>query len=396
MQLSEVAFRGYKAFPGGNGGDVLLQKLTLAPLTLVFGKNNSGKSVVVRLPRLLLGALAGNEDLLPLEVRGIKYGGRFVDIIHGGEFFGRPTFEIRATHGGEMLDVSATLYSSGALAADEPPELWAYRIRSPEEFEISPEAGTVDPGFRGLLPSEARWDRWRTAASAELDRMVHLGPTRATIQPSYVEERPSQLEIDGGQAAQWLRADAALADAVGMWFEEHMDGWRLSLTRSNESFSLFVRKSESMTANLARAGEGLQQVFPVVVHQLQRQRSVTGGFLDVVEQPEIHLHAAAQAPLADLFIDTALTRRGTVLVETHSQPLLLRVQRRVAEGMIPHDLVALYYVDVNDEGSMLRRVGLSPDGEVDWWPEGVFEEDFQEVAAIRRAQRRRIGLGKAG
>ncbi len=394
MQLDEVAFRGYKAFPGGNGEGERMQRLTLAPLTLVFGKNNSGKSVVVRLPRLLLGALAGDdEELLPLEVRGIKYGGRFVDLIHGGDFFGRPAFKVRATHDGERLDFAATLYSSSALAADEPPELWAYRMSSPEQLELIDQEGS---SFRGLLPTDARWDRWRHAASAALDRMIHLGPTRATIQPSYVEERPAKLAIDGQQAPQWLRADAALADAAGVWFEEHMEGWRLSLSRSNESFTLRVKKSESMKANLARAGEGLQQVLPVVVHQLQRQRSATSGFLDVVEQPEIHLHAAAQAPLADLFIDTALTGRGTVLVETHSQPLLLRVQRRIAEGRISPDRVALYFVDVTSKGSILRRIGLSPDGEVEWWPEGVFEEDFQEVAAIRRAQRRREGLGRAG
>ncbi len=134
-----------------------------------------------------------------------------------------------------------------------------------------------------------------------------------------------------------------------------------------------------MATNLAQAGEGLQQVLPVVLHQLWRQRPGMGTFLDVVEQPELHLHAAAQAPLADLFIDTALQGRGSVLVETHSEPILLRLQRRVAEGSLPHDRVALYFVDVTEEGSQLRPVGLHPNGEVDWWPAGVFEEDFHEL-----------------
>ena len=168
-----------------------------------------------------------------------------------------------------------------------------------------------------------------------------------------------------------------------------MDGWRLLVSRSNESFTLRIRKSQAMTTNLARAGEGLQQVLPVVLHQLWRQQQDHGSFLDVVEQPELHLHDAAQAPLADLFIDTALQRQGQVLVETHSEPLLLRVQRRVAEGRISCDDIALYFVSTGEAGSELRRIGLNTDGEVDWWPEGVFEEDFQEVAALRRAQRKR-------
>jgi AAA ATPase domain/Protein of unknown function (DUF3696) len=391
VQIHEVAFRGYKAFPGGDDDE--LQKLSLAPLTLVFGKNNSGKSVVARLPRLLLGGLAcTDERILPLKVRDISYGGKFVDLIHGGDFFGRPTLAVKAKLGDELLDVSATLFTSGALAvaADEPPRIWAYRMFSPEQIEASVE----DPPkwrFRGLLPEGARWDRWREAASSLLDRMIHLGPTRAAIQSNYEDEQPEKMGFNGSQAPQWLRADTALAEAVGAWFAEHMEGWRLSLSRGTESFSLRVAKNKSMASNLARAGEGLQQVLPVIVHQILRQQSSNGSFLDVVEQPEIHLHAAAQAPLADLFIDTALTGKGTVLVETHSEPLLLRVQRRVAEGTLPYDQVALYFVDVTDQGSRLLRVQMNPNGEVDWWPEGVFEEDFREVAAIRRAQRRRSG-----
>jgi hypothetical protein len=399
VKLNEVAFRGYKAFPGWNSDDGLLQRLRLAPLTLVFGKNNSGKSVVVRLPRLLLGGLAcDDERLLPLEVRGLRYGGKFIDIIHGGDFFGRPTFAVNASLGEEVLDLTATLYSPGALAADEPPHVWAYQMRSPEQLEISPAAGREGTGqrLRGLLPGDARWDSWRVAASTVLDEMIHLGPTRAPTQPSYVDEQPERLGFDGRQAPQWLRTDAALADAVGRWFQEYMNGWRVSVSRSNETFSLRVAKSKAMAANLARAGEGLQQVLPVVVHQCLRQRSSTGPFLDVVEHPDLYLHAAAQAPLADLFIDTALAGRGTVLIETHSEPLLLRVQRRVAEGVLAPDRVAVYFVWVTEEGSLLRRVKLNQDGEVDWWPEGVFEEDFQEVARIRRAQRRRTRLARRG
>lgn len=393
LQLNEITFRGYKSFPGGDREDAVLQRLSLAPLTLIFGKNNSGKSAVVRLPRLLLGGLAcGDERMLPLEVRGQKYGGRFIDIVHGGAFFRRPTFGIRARRDGETLDLSATLYSSGALAADKPPQMWSYTMRKPEEIGLSaPTVGQADRmSFRGLLPADSRWDVWRDAASSLLDEAIHLGPMRAAIKPSYVEEQPEMLGLEGHQAPQWLRADAELMDAVGLWFEEHMDGWRLSLSQGNESFSLRVGMSRSMATNLAQAGEGLQQVLPVVVHQfLRKLRPGTGTFLDVVEQPELHLHAAAQAPLADLFIETALQGRGSMLVETHSKPILLRVQRRIAEGVLPHESVALYFVDVTAAGSQLRPVGLHPSGEADWWPEGVFEEDFHEVAAMSRAQRRR-------
>jgi hypothetical protein len=391
MKLIEVGFQGYKAY-SGEGTDTQVQCLKLAPLTFVFGKNNSGKSAAVRLPRLLLGGLECDDArVLPIEVRGLRYGSSFLDIVHGGAFFRRPVFRILAEHEGKLLDFTVTLFSRSALAADEPPRVWSYHMRDPELISITgpPKDGGIDPNFTGLLPPKPQWDYWRKAARAMLDEMVHLGPTREAVTPTYPNEQFEGFDLRGSHAPQLLRLDGALADEVGAWYAKHMDGWRLSLKRDSDSFSLRLSRSSTLSTNLAQGGEGLQQVLPVVVHQLWRKRNDSGPFLDVVEQPELHLHAAAQAPLADLFIDTALKGRGQTLVETNSEPILLRVQRRVAEGSLRPDQIALYFVEMTDEGSQLRSVGLNPDGEVDWWPQGVFEEDFDEVAAIRRAQRAR-------
>ncbi len=75
-----------------------------------------------------------------------------------------------------------------------------------------------------------------------------------------------------------------------------------------------------------------------------------------------------------------------MVVETHSESVVLRIRRRIAEGLSP-DKVALVYVEDAGEGSRLRPIPVRPDGEVEWWPEGVFSEAFVEVKAIRRAQR---------
>ncbi|MEF8751527.1 MAG: hypothetical protein V5A91_05545 [Candidatus Accumulibacter necessarius] len=394
MKLIEIGFKGYKAY---NGNDAPLQCLRLAPLTLVFGKNNSGKSALVRLPRLLLGGMECNDDrVLPIEVRGLSYGSRFLDMIHGGDFFGRTSFRVLAEDQGRTLDFEVTLYSRDAFAADEPPRVWSYAMKAPETISIDDPTvpGRLQTKFKGLLPPESRYDVWRKAAGAALGSMVYLGPTREPVALVYANDQTTALGLRGTAAPQLLRMNGILADRVGSWYARHMDGWRLSLKRDGDSFSLQIVRGGKLSANLAQGGEGLQQVLPVVAHQLWRQLVDSGPFLDVVEQPELHLHAAAQAPLADLFIDTALQGRGEVIVETHSEPLLLRTQRRIAEGKLRPDQLALYFVEMTDTGSQLRAVQVSPDGELDWWPAGVFEEDFSEVAAIRRAQRTH-GLGEA-
>jgi hypothetical protein len=395
MKINKIEFQGYKAF-NGDSVDTRYQSLKLAPLTLVFGKNNSGKSAVVRLPRLLLGGMECNDGrVLPIEVRGLNYGSGFLDIVHGGDFFRRPTFRILAEHLGETLDFTVTLYSRGALAADEPPLVWSYEMCAPKTISIpSPAVNSVtNEYFRGLFPPEQLWDVWRKRGEKVLDEMVHVGPTRAPVISVYPNEQFIGLDLRGSQAPQLLRMDGPLADKVGSWYAKHMDGWRLSVKRDSDSFTLRLSRSSTLSTNLAQGGEGLQQVLPVVVHQLWRQQDDSGTFLDVVEQPELHLHAAAQAPLADLFIDTALQGRGQLLVETHSLPILLRTQLRVAEGKLRPDQVALYFVEMIDSGSQLRPIALDEKGEVEWWPPGVFEEDFSEVAAIRRAQRNRTISG---
>jgi hypothetical protein len=388
LEIREIAFLSYKPYGGPNVSE--LQRLKLAPLTLVFGKNNSGKSAAVRLPRLLLGGIErADGQLLQLDVRGLRYGQGFFDLVYGGAFFERPTFQVVAEFKGQRLDFMTTLFSPSALAADQPPQVWSYEMRAPRAISLSgpPKEGDLQLRFTGLLPPQAEWNAWREAARDALEAMVHIGPTRPQIAASYANEQVAGFGPHGLEAPQLLRINSALADEVSRWYETFMDGARLSLKRDSDSFSLRIGRSKSLSSNLAQGGEGLQQVLPVVVHQFLRQRHDRGPFLDVVEQPELHLHAAAQAPLADLFIDTALQGRGQMLVETNSEPILLRVQRRVAEGRLRPDQLAIYYVETVEDGSRLRPVDVNAEGELEWWPAGVFEEDFREVVAIRRAQR---------
>lgn len=389
MKFIEIGFAGYKAYNRDNSS-VQFQLLKFAPLILVFGKNNSGKSVAVRLPRLLLGGLECNDNrVLPINVRNLSYGSNFLDLVHGGDFFGRPAFRLLAEHEGNTLNFTVTLFSEGVLTADEPPRIWSYEMLEPKIISIENLTKTdgIDIKFKGLLPPGSEWDVWRKAAGAVLDEMVHLGPTREAVLPNYTNEQFTDFGLRGSGVPHLLRLDSRLAEDVGEWYAKHMEGWRLSLKRDTESFSLRLSRGKTLSTNLAQGGEGLQQVLPVVAHQLWRQRKNSGPFLDVVEQPELHLHAAAQAPIADLFINTALQGRGQMLVETNSEPILLRIQRRVAEGILRPDQVAIYFVEMTETGSQLRQIGINHDGEVDWWPQGVFEEDFDEVAAIRRAQR---------
>lgn len=397
MKIKHIKFHGYKGFPPEKDGGAQAQSLVIEPLTLILGKNNSGKSAVARLPRLMLGGLASEEGrAFPTEVRGLKYGNNFIDLVYDTAFYNMPCFGLLAEGGGgELLDFNIKLYIQGLFSAEDAPKVWEYQMDSPESLRVGKPSSVKDLGdrmaFKGMLPAISNFDAWRGAASALLDQMVHIGPIRERVATSYENEPFPAFGWRGEGVPQLLRQDDQLLEDVSAWYVENMGGWRLSLQRQNDTFSVRLNRSGSNTAvNLAQGGEGLQQVLPIVAHQLWRVRS-REYFLDIVEQPELHLHAAAQAPLADLYINSAVKGVGRVIVETNSEALLLRVQRRVAEGVIPSDMVAIYFVDTNEAGGLLRRINTDANGDLEWWPEGVFDENFREVAAIRRAQRHKGG-----
>ena len=119
------------------------------------------------------------------------------------------------------------------------------------------------------------------------------------------------------------------------------------------------------------------------------------GSVLLLEQPEIHLHPRVQAGLADVLIDAVKTRGIQVIVESHSEHLLRRLQRNIAEEKVSSQETALYFCEIEAGVSRLTELQVDMYGNIENWPDGFFGDEFEEIAAMQKAiLRRRGGLAK--
>lgn len=148
--------------------------------------------------------------------------------------------------------------------------------------------------------------------------------------------------------------------------------------------------------DLPDVGFGVSQVLPVVVQSFY----APPGSILFIEQPELHLHPSAQSNLADLFIDVLASRqdgapRGVqLIVETHSEHFLNRLQRRIAEADPTKPIetadVACYFARTTGTESTLEALQMDLFGNIQNWPPNFFGDSMGDLMAMQKAAAERI------
>ena len=172
------------------------------------------------------------------------------------------------------------------------------------------------------------------------------------------------------------------------WFDQFEIPYNLEVMKLGEAslagehitIALTDKRTDTQVT-LADVGYGINQLLPVIIEGVASRE----GSILCVEQPEIHLHPRLQANIADLMIDTIADerdKRKQWIVETHSELLILRLQRRIREGKIKPEDISVLYVDPNDdsvEGSAIKVLRLGDDSYFkDLWPDGFFDDALTE------------------
>ena len=181
--------------------------------------------------------------------------------------------------------------------------------------------------------------------------------------------------------------DGKLGPAVLAWLKRMGLAERFNAEMiSKVGYQLSVRpKGVQEDLDLTSLGVGVSQVLPTIVMALLAPEDSVLIF----EQPEVHLHPKVQSVLGDFFL--GIVRCGKqCIVETHSEYLIHRIRRRIAESAESNDekilkQLGIYFVELQDGVSQFRSVETNEYGAIEDWPVDFFDEAEKESSMLVRA-----------
>jgi len=391
--IKRISFGNYRIFKNE-------QELEFKRVTVIFGKNNAGKSAVLKLPALIRSALScKSQEVFDSSFMDLDFLEDMKGIIYGRA--NKAAHIVMSDNLNHELDFS--FFVDDTKETKSKLDSWGYRedgVSAGVELGIDEEYHDItsnDPVhgliFNGLKPKNS------IPGLSNIDcvdsfkyKVDYIGSYRSLPEPYFLQSSLSDCSgVDGLKNYNHLVADAKtikkpLLKKVSKWYEDNFDGWSVNVNLNRApTYSVELRHG-TITSNIVDTGVGIGQSMPIVIRSCRKCEEPT---MIILEEPETHLHPAAHGALSQLIAENACEDQNKMfLIETHSINFIMRLRRMIAEGLLSVDDVALYYVDFDKDtaSSSLRSISIKDDGSVEWWPKGVFEETLQEAIAIRKAQ----------
>jgi predicted ATPase len=441
MRIAKLHLTNYRAFRDAS--------IPFAPITVFVGPNNAGKSSVLSVIRLLSQTLRSIDPQTTMLLEGF---GVYRDIVYGNEnrreikikldlegeerkggielSYGyraqRREVVLRGFRGYELLtsesQEESTFIRTEYSEASGNQLIREFRGFTTEDIDkIKAPFYHFVPTLSFLILERIRRSQAKRGIKADspssvvfskqiqgfarflrefrflFGSMQYLGPFREAPQRIYPfsGERPSRLTASGAEASDVLTADYFRRGKLKRELTRSVKDW---LIRANIASDLVVdavsdrhyvielkHPATGEFSNIADVGFGASQILPVLVAGY----NLDPGTIFMVEQPELHLHPRSQSELGDFLLDL-YKKNVQCIVETHSENLIMRLQRKVAEGEISPKDVAVSYIDAREEGKVVVPLPFDENGIFTTsWPNGFFEDRMHEALELARAPLRR-------
>lgn len=224
-----------------------------------------------------------------------------------------------------------------------------------------------------------------SALEQTLESFFPMGPFRRPPERWYIFRGTSPQDVGyrGDLLPDLLFRHRGFVKEANEWLKRLDIGYELAVNsvgaNSGDLFEVRLedtRRKEPVSVALPDVGFGISQLLPFIVQSLVSEKQIIS-----IEQPEVHVHPRLQADLGDLLAEAIKPpRRNQFIVETHSEHLILRLQRLVHEKCIKPEDVSVIYISRGPEGAESQRLRLDEEGDfIDEWPKGFFPERLREL-----------------
>lgn len=385
-KVSATAFRLF-----ANPADVHLR-----PITLLYGRNQSGKSTMLRLLVAIGESMRSGAPVFAWNSPALAPAG-----------LGGPTIHLATAEGRERLSIK---YVSDDPSNPAPSRLAVWQ--GDAEVAMVSESGpgrivegaysAPNDGTLAGSPVANRVLTFRSIFPEPIDPAVDdaIGAVRTALAPlagvQWLAMTRPVNPATGGVPVSWCLPDgtglakvaldnSALRGAVEARlrtaFRRSVVVGTRELVHEQDPARRFVfTLSETGGAELGldQSGEGMRWLVPLVAcfewARLAKSGSLSGPSCLAIEEPEARLHPKLQVPLADQLFDLAAAGIPCI-VETHSVHVLRALQLAVAERRLLPDDVALHWFDDEAAGGSVVRIPVREDGTLEGWRPDVFEEE---------------------
>ncbi|MBI5375913.1 MAG: DUF3696 domain-containing protein [Candidatus Schekmanbacteria bacterium] len=285
-----------------------------------------------------------------------------------------------------LNDLSLNLNNTALLAYHFLP-CWD-KYSTDDVFEIigdAADAYSKDIGIEQTEDNGIGKIAWRVGKTLgeKLNKIIYLGPVRQVLerQYKYSGEFPSGVGKIGEFTPTILLNDKRISRKVNKWLEKFEIAYNLSanISKDQNFRNLFcinlIDKINNIKVSPTDVGFGISQLLPIIV-----QGVLSTNNLILIEQPELHLHPRLQAEIGT-FLAHCIKEKNQFIVETHSEHLILRLQKLIRQKVLKPDDVSIIYISKENDGSKAQRLHIDEEGDfIDEWPDGFFPERMDEIS----------------
>ena len=388
-------------------------KVDIAPLTVVYGPNGTGKSSLIYGLLTLRNFLNNPNQNLPslFSYPTMSLGG-FEEVVTGHDTEkllslslsvsgpgGEASFELEIGQAGgkSAIDVRSPLVKNEfAMSLEIPfPYLLNQSVRTPVEMSLKAEStgttglnvtwnGTVVGGDSGDPSNREQAVELLTTANLPREiagRTAFVPLRRGFSTPTYSVSNMGLVLSGDMEVASLLATDPHhhLEYNVSDYLERITE--RRVAVRFQMGTSIFtidsIPRDGGVPVSMVNDGFGVNQLAYMLTLCLYSNTSITA-----IEEPEIHLHPSMIRNLVHAMVDIASEHGKRFIVSTHSEVFVLALLAQIAAGKVSVDDVSFILAEKEGWESRFTKQEAKPNGQIEGGIDSFIASEFEDISVF--------------